>query len=203
MVSGSPDVFAYIDDFDCPEGQLPGGGHGEEPDAGCVYLGSRYGYGQNMVLTVDSKLTTANLTGALVVESGDGHGGPASSRPPGRPGLPPKLLPADDLVAWFRHVYDQVKAERCTPPSAARIYGHVMLAACEVVAAGSPHLRSLSGRLNGLAPMTAPVGVPVVRFGPCSGQPLGGRGSPSGPGSGRSSRRRRLPRHLGPALHPT
>ncbi len=83
----------------------------------------------------------------------------ASSRPPGRPGLPPKLLPADDLVAWFRHVYDQVKAERCTPPSAARIYGHVMLAAYEVVAAGSPHLRSMSGRLNGLAPITAPVGV--------------------------------------------
>lgn len=78
MVSGSPDVFAYIDDFDCPEGQLPGGGHGEEPEGGCVYLGSRFGYGQDMVLAVDSKLTTATLTGALVVESGGGHGGPGT-----------------------------------------------------------------------------------------------------------------------------
>jgi hypothetical protein len=77
MVSGSPDVFAYIDDFDCPEGQLPGDGHGfeEEPVDGCVYLGSRYGYGKDMVLTIDSKLTSATLTGSLVVESSDGHGG--------------------------------------------------------------------------------------------------------------------------------
>ncbi len=77
MVSGSPDVFAYIDDFDCPEGQLPGDGHGfeEEPVDGCVYVGSRYGYGRNMVLTIDSKLTSATLTGSLVLESGGGHGG--------------------------------------------------------------------------------------------------------------------------------
>lgn len=78
------DVYAYIEDFDCEEGQDPyGGGHGfvaaeEEPppdDSGCAYLGTRFGYGQNMELTIDSKLTSARLTGRLVVEAGGGHGG--------------------------------------------------------------------------------------------------------------------------------
>ena len=83
MTGNYVDVFAYIDDFDCEEGQDPyGGGHGavaeEEPPAaetGCVYIGSRFGYGQDMELTIASKLTSARLTGSLVVESGGGHGG--------------------------------------------------------------------------------------------------------------------------------
>lgn len=64
-------------------------------------------------------------------------------------GARPKDLAPDELVGWLDVVYSQVKAERCTPPSAARIYGHVMLAAYEVAAAGSPHLLSLAGRVNG------------------------------------------------------
>ncbi len=95
-------------------------------------------------------MAAPNLVGAASAASSGGGK---------RLGLPPTHLASDDLVDWFDHVYGQVKAERCTPPAAARIYGHVMLAAYEVVAAGTPHLRSLSGRLNGLAPITAPVGV--------------------------------------------
>jgi hypothetical protein len=64
-------------------------------------------------------------------------------------GAPPKQLAPDELLSWLDVVYSQVKAERCTPPSAARIYGHVMLAAYEVAAAGSSHLLSLAGRVNG------------------------------------------------------
>lgn len=85
MSANYVDVFAYIEDFDCEEGEVPygGGGHGvvaaeEEPppdDSGCAYVGSRFGYGQNMELTIDSKLTSARLTGSLVVEAGGGHGG--------------------------------------------------------------------------------------------------------------------------------
>jgi hypothetical protein len=71
------DVFAYIDDFDCPPGQLPGdGGHGivDEP-GGCAYIGSRFGSGQDMVLTIDDRrLDSAHLVGSLVLESGGGHG---------------------------------------------------------------------------------------------------------------------------------
>lgn len=90
MTANYVDVFAFIDDFDCEEGKLPyGGGHGvvtdEEPppDDSCIYVGSRFGYGQNMELTIDSKLTAARLTGSLVVEAGGGHGGgPVVGNPP-------------------------------------------------------------------------------------------------------------------------
>ena len=82
MTDNYVDVFAFIDDFDCEEGEDPyGGGHGfveeEEPpvEGGCDYIGSRFGYGQDMSLTVGSKLSEAHLTGTLVVESGGGHGG--------------------------------------------------------------------------------------------------------------------------------
>ncbi len=96
------DVFAFIDDFDCEEGQTPygGGPHGfveeaaaddaveeEEPfeeEFGCIYMGSRFGYGQDMVLTIDKKLSSATLTGTLVVESGGfhGEGGSVVGEPP-------------------------------------------------------------------------------------------------------------------------
>ncbi len=103
--------------------------------------------------------TAGGVVLSMAAPSLVGAASAASPEGVNRLGLPPRLLAPDDLVGWFEHVYSQVRAERCSPPSAARIYGHVMLAAYEVVAAGSPHQRSLSGRLNGLAPITAPVGV--------------------------------------------
>ncbi len=64
-------------------------------------------------------------------------------------GALPRSLASTELLGWADVVYDQVKAERFSPPSAARAYAHVFLAAYEVVAAGSPHLRSIAGQLNG------------------------------------------------------
>ncbi len=81
---------------------------------------------------------------------------------PGGPavGMPPSRLASTELLAWFDQLYRQVKAARFSPPSAARAYAHALVAAYEVVAAGSPHLRSLAGQLNGLAPVPRrPVGV--------------------------------------------
>ena len=75
---GQGDVFAFIDDFDCEPGKLPGGGgHGfeeeEEEPSGCEYVGSRVAEGSGLTFTIDRKLTTARLTGQLTVYGG-GHG---------------------------------------------------------------------------------------------------------------------------------
>lgn len=72
---GKGDVFAWIDDFDCKPGKLPGGGgHGfEEEPSGCEYVGSRYAEGFGLTFTINKKLTTARLTGQLKVFGG-GHG---------------------------------------------------------------------------------------------------------------------------------
>jgi hypothetical protein len=76
--TGLGDVFAWIDDFDCELGKLPGGGgHGfeeeEEEPSGCEYVGSRFAEGYGLSFTVDRKLSTANLSGQLTVFGG-GHG---------------------------------------------------------------------------------------------------------------------------------
>ncbi len=68
-------------------------------------------------------------------------------------GLPPRELPAEELLGWFNVINEQVKTERCSPPSAARIYAHTMLAAYEIVALGESSLESMSGRINGLGPI--------------------------------------------------
>ena len=71
----------YIDDFDCPAGVLPEhGGHGEFVENGCSYIGSRYGFGENLTLTVDRKLKTASLVGSVTLYGGHGDG-PAVGNP--------------------------------------------------------------------------------------------------------------------------
>ena len=75
---GVADVFSTIDDYDCPEGQLPGGGHGEEDPSGCVYVTTRFLEGQGISFTVDNRLTKAHLEGALNASTG-GHEGPGDS----------------------------------------------------------------------------------------------------------------------------
>ena len=73
---GVGDVFVYIDDFDCEEGEEPyGGGHGFEEEGGCDYVGSRFGEGFGLSFTVDRKLNTASLVGSVTMTSGGGHGG--------------------------------------------------------------------------------------------------------------------------------
>ena len=82
------DAFAYIEDYDCPEGVLPdGGGHGfeEEPvdEDGCLFKGVRFGEGYGLQFTIDSKLNSARLVGQLTIYGG-GHG---SEGPIGTPSL--------------------------------------------------------------------------------------------------------------------
>lgn len=72
--TGVADVFAWIDDFDCPEGQLPGGGGHGDP-GGCTFVGSRTMEGSGVAFTVDGKLNTARLQGTLTA-SRAGHEGP-------------------------------------------------------------------------------------------------------------------------------
>ena len=106
-------------------------------------------------------------TGGLVLTAVAASGSPVAaavtagstvSRP--AVGRPPSRLSSAELLAWFEQLYGQVKAQRFSPPSAARAYAHTMLAAYEVVAVGSPHLRSLGGQLNGFAPLKrSPAGV--------------------------------------------
>lgn len=72
--SGVADVFSVIEDYDCPEGELPsGGGHGDPGN--CVWVSTRFLDGQNVPFTMDNKLDTAHLEGTLNASTG-GHEGP-------------------------------------------------------------------------------------------------------------------------------
>lgn len=75
--AGRADVFAFIADFECPEGVYPDtGGHGEEQPNGCTFVGTRTLEGQNLSFTVGRKLSTATLTGSLTAATGgDPHTG--------------------------------------------------------------------------------------------------------------------------------
>ena len=54
---------------------------------------------------------------------------------------------------WFELLYDVVKAERTTPPPAARVYGISAVALYESIVSGTKSNRSLVGQLNGLGAM--------------------------------------------------
>lgn len=56
-------------------------------------------------------------------------------------------------VAWFELLYERVKAERLSPPVAARTYGIASVALYEAVIPGMPENRSLGGQLNDLPRM--------------------------------------------------
>lgn len=88
---GKADAFAFIDDYDCEPGKLPGGyviidDAGDEPpvEDGCVYLNSRFGEGYGLSFTVDRKLANATLKGQLVMsqfDPADPHSGGVVGRP--------------------------------------------------------------------------------------------------------------------------
>lgn len=70
---GAADVFAYIDDYDCPEGVYPDpfGGPGA-----CTYAGARQLQGTGIAFTVGQKASTATLKGSLTASTpGDPHTG--------------------------------------------------------------------------------------------------------------------------------
>jgi hypothetical protein len=58
--------------------------------------------------------------------------------------------------SWFELLYEVVRAERTTPPAAARIYGIASVALYEASAAGAHKHRSLAGQLNGLTSLPRP-----------------------------------------------
>lgn len=60
------------------------------------------------------------------------------------------------LADWLAKIYDLVRQERFSPPSAARAYGYVSVAAYEAIVAGMPNRRSLAGQLNELWPAPGP-----------------------------------------------
>lgn len=82
---GYTDVSGAVEDYDCKEGEVPGGGGhfedepGEDPNGLCDFLGVRFlsGYGST-TFSVDVKSGTAKLTGTLEVSSG-GHGDPGET----------------------------------------------------------------------------------------------------------------------------
>lgn len=81
--TGKADVFGFIADWDCPEGELPSGGDphalpaegsDEEPPPGnCESKGSRFIESFDVPFQIDKKLSQARLTGTLTVYGG-GHG---------------------------------------------------------------------------------------------------------------------------------
>lgn len=75
----------YIDDFDCEPGQEPWGGHGEEEEPGCAYIGSRFGWASGLDFTMDRKLNQAHVTGSIELFGG-GHG-EGDGGPVGTPGI--------------------------------------------------------------------------------------------------------------------
>ena len=81
----SLDSFVYVEDYDCEEGEFPGGGgHGEEPplEGACDLVSVRdfYGNESSLTLNVSKKLGSATLTGSYL--SGGGHGGPGTGPGP-------------------------------------------------------------------------------------------------------------------------
>ncbi len=80
---GKGDAYAFIEDWDCDPGEVPGWpGHDEEPteDGLCDWVGFRWGEGYNMSFTVDRKLNSATLSGQLTLSAG-GHGGGPAGQP--------------------------------------------------------------------------------------------------------------------------
>jgi hypothetical protein len=71
--TGVASAWGWIEDWDCEEGQKPGGGHGEEPSEGCVWVGERWLEGDGLAFSMDKKMTTATLKGQLIAYGG-GHG---------------------------------------------------------------------------------------------------------------------------------
>ncbi|MDH4117277.1 MAG: vanadium-dependent haloperoxidase [Acidimicrobiia bacterium] len=90
----------------------------------------------------------ATATGALLIPG-------TAWAAPGHP-LAKEYSP-DVLLGWVGTVYAQVKAERFTPPSAARAYGYLGVTAYEAVVGGMPQYTSLAGSLNGLRRLPARV----------------------------------------------
>src|SRR2546426_547141 len=63
-----------------------------------------------------------------------------------------QLPPSDPrmIAEWMQNYYGLIRAERISPPVAARVLAYASVALYEGVASATPTLRSLAGQLNGL-----------------------------------------------------
>jgi hypothetical protein len=68
----------------------------------------------------------------------------------------PDDSPSEVASVWFDQLYDLAKAERITPPPAARIYGLAAVSLYKAVVPGSREHRSLVGQLNALTAVPQP-----------------------------------------------
>lgn len=72
--SGKAWVWGYVVDWQCDEGEVPGGGHGEF-EGGCDLIGFRDIYSEaELDFSLDRKLSSATLTGRVTVVGGHGGG---------------------------------------------------------------------------------------------------------------------------------
>src|SRR5207253_123512 len=86
----------------------------------------------------------------------DGDAGTTAPPDTGDAAAPPASVPASAFnatpaVAWMDLVYDRVRAEKRTPPAAARAYAYDGIAIYEAIVAGAPDRRSLAGQIAGYA----------------------------------------------------
>jgi hypothetical protein len=65
-------------------------------------------------------------------------------------------FPSDVASTWFEALYDVVKAEKTTPPPAARIYGITAVALYESIVAGTEEHRSFVRQLHDLRSLPQP-----------------------------------------------
>ena len=68
-----------------------------------------------------------------------------------RPGTDPRLF-----AEWSKYLYGAVRAERVSPPVAARLYAYTTVGLYAGLAAADSSLMSLDGRLNGIPALRAP-----------------------------------------------
>jgi hypothetical protein len=68
------------------------------------------------------------------------------------------------VAEWMRHYYGLIRAERISPPVASRVLAYAAVALYEGLAAASPEIGSLAGKLNGLDSLPRPD--PARRYDP-------------------------------------
>jgi hypothetical protein len=79
---GKFNVFGWVEDYECIDGELPGGGHGfeKEEESGCEFVDYREIEAGETTFVMDRKFNSATLQGTLTVIGG--HDGEVLGNPP-------------------------------------------------------------------------------------------------------------------------
>ena len=96
------------------------------------------------------------LLGTVIFPNSPTHAADAPQTIPPAPQIPAHLHDADVAQRWIDLLYERVSLVGIYPPTAARVYGYTSVALYEAVAAGTPTLDSLGGRLNELPALPQP-----------------------------------------------